>query len=395
MPITPIPVTAYTLSNALGLGKGEVLARLRADKSGLRQCDFEGVNFDCWIGRVPGIEQAAVRADLVEFDCRNNRLAQVGLEQDGFVQAVERARRSYGRERIGLFLGTSTSGIQEAEIAYANRDGKGGALPTGFRYHATQNCYSLTDFCRRYLDIAGPAFTISTACSSSSKVFATAQRHLDAGLCDAAVVGGVDSLCLTTLYGFHSLGLIAEQACAPWGRERGGISIGEAAGFALLERAADGAVPMLLGYGESSDAHHMSTPHPQGVGAAQAMEQALLSAGVQIQELDYINLHGTGTRLNDASEDQALQHFQHRAVCSSTKGWTGHTLGAAGITEAAITLLALDNGFIPANLGRGEADPALATAVQIQPAAQRIKLAMSNSFGFGGSNCSLIFGGRP
>ncbi len=392
MPVTPIPVTAYTLSNALGRGKSAVLARLRGSDSGLRPCDFEDVGFPCWIGRIPGIEEVPVRADLAEFDCRNNRLAQIGLEQDGFTQAVEQARQRYGRERIGLFLGTSTSGIREAEMAYAHRDRANDSLPSGFRYQTTQNCYSLTDFCRRYLDIAGPAFSISTACSSSSKVFAAARRHIDAGLCDAAVVGGTDSLCLTTLYGFHSLGLIAEHACAPWGLERAGISIGEAAGFALLERDAKDAPAALLGYGESSDAHHMSTPHPEGAGAARAIELALRSAGIPAGELDYINLHGTGTRLNDSSEDRALQHFQHTAACSSTKGWTGHTLGAAGITEAAITLLAMETGLVPGNLGLGEADPALTTPVRTISSEQTVNYAMSNSFGFGGSNCSLVFG---
>lgn len=392
MPVSPLPITAYTLSNALGLGKAEILVRLRGAHGGLRPCDLEQVVFPCWIGRIPGIEEAPVPADLAAYDCRNNRLAQIGLEQDGFVQAVENAKRRYGKERIGLFLGTSTSGIQEAEIAYARRAGD--TLPAEFRYHTTHNCFSLTDFCRRYLGIAGPSLTISTACSSSSKVFAAARRHLDAGLCDAAVVGGVDSLCLTTLYGFHSLGLIAEQACAPWGLERGGISIGEAAGFALLEREADAAALALLGYGESSDAYHMSTPHPEGAGAALAIGQALQNAGIQARDLDYINLHGTGTRLNDASEDRALQCFEHRAACSSTKGWTGHTLGAAGITEAGITLLAIENGFIPGNLGRGAPDPTLATAVQLLTSERPVDRAMSNSFGFGGSNCSLVFGRR-
>jgi 3-oxoacyl-[acyl-carrier-protein] synthase-1 len=177
--------------------------------------------------------------------------------------------------------------------------------------------------------------------------------------------------------------------------ERSGISIGEAAGFALLERDATNHVPALLGYGESSDAYHMSTPHPDGAGAAQAMEHALLRANIQAQDLDYITLHGTGTKLNDASEDRGLQHLQHSAACSSIKGWTGHTLGAAGITEAVITLLAIENGFIPGNLGRGEVDPELATAVQTESSEQGVEVAMSNSFGFGGSNCSLIFGRRP
>jgi len=392
MRLTPIPITTYTLSNALGRGKEAVFDRLAKGGSGLTRCNLEDVNFDCWTGRVDGIEQEPVREDLRRFDCRNNRLAQIGLEEDGFIDSVETSKQRYGRERIGLFLGTSTSGIQETERAYARRDPATDALPADFRYETTHNSYSLTGFCRRFLGIGGPAFIISTACSSSTKVFAAACRYINAGLCDAAVVGGVDSLCLTTLYGFHSLGLISEIACSPWGKDRGGISIGEAAGFALLERPGAVADIALLGYGESSDAYHMSTPHPKGEGAALAIAGALESAGITAGDLDYINLHGTGTSLNDASEDQALQRFEHQAECSSTKGWTGHTLGAAGITEAVIAFLSLERGLIPANINRGEADPALATAVAVDNLHKPVKRVMSNSFGFGGTNCSLVFG---
>ncbi|MGD8589162.1 MAG: beta-ketoacyl-[acyl-carrier-protein] synthase family protein [Chromatiales bacterium] len=390
----PVPVSAYTLSNGLGRGKEAVFERLAQGNSALTASSLGASGPDCWIGRVSGIEQEPLRDDLIRYDCRNNRLARIGLEQDGFVEAVEDAKSSYGRTRIGLFLGTSTSGIAAAEDAYARRDKVTDALPPDFRYETTQNGFSLTDFCRRYLDLAGPALTLSTACSSSAKVFAAASRYLQAGVCDAAVVGGVDSLCLTTVFGFHSLGLISSTACSPWGRQRGGISIGEAAGFALLERANPAAEIALLGYGESSDAYHMSTPDPQGKGAALTIANALRAAGIEAADLDYINLHGTGTRLNDASEDRGLQQFAFNAVCSSTKGWTGHTLGAAGITEAAITLLGLERGLIPANINRGEIDPALTTEVTTENLWQPVHLAMSNSFGFGGSNCSLVFG-RP
>ncbi|MCB1859347.1 MAG: beta-ketoacyl-[acyl-carrier-protein] synthase family protein [Gammaproteobacteria bacterium] len=392
MRLTPLHVTAYTLSNALGRGKAAVFDSLTKGQSGLTHCDLESVNFSCWIGRVGGIEQEPVRKDLQHFDCRNNRLAQIGLEQDGFVGIIEGAIQRYGKARIGLFLGTSTSGIQETEHAYAKRDLITEALPSSFRYETTQNVNSLTDFCGRFLDIEGPALTISTACSSSSKVFATAYRFIDSGFCDAAVVGGVDSLCLTTLYGFHSLGLISEVACTPWGKTRTGISIGEAAGFALLERRAARPNIALLGYGESGDAYHMSSPHPEGKGAALAISKALERAGITADDLDYINLHGTGTQLNDISEDKALQQFDHHAGCSSTKGWTGHTLAAAGITEAAIAFLGLEQGLIPANINRGEADPELATAVVAENQWQSLKTVMSNSFGFGGTNCSLVFG---
>ena len=392
MRTSPIPVTAYTLSNGLGLGKEAVFERLVKGNSALTACRLSDTGPDCWISQVEGIEQTPVRDDLIHYDCRNNRLAQIGLEQDGFVAAVETAKTAYGRARVGIFLGTSTSGIAAAEDAYTRRDPVSDSLPTDFHYETTQNCFSLTDFCRRYLDIDGPALTISTACSSSAKVFAAASRYLQAGLCDAAIVGGVDSLCLTTVYGFHSLALISPTACAPWGKQRGGISIGEGAGFALLERTNSEAQIALLGYGESSDAYHMSTPDPQGKGAALAIANALQSAGIEAADLDYINLHGTGTKLNDASEDQGLQYFEFSAACSSTKGWTGHTLGAAGITEAAISFLSLERGLIPANVKHGEIDPALTTQVTTENLWRPVNLAMSNSFGFGGSNCSLVFG---
>lgn len=176
------------------------------------------------------------------------------------------------------------------------------------------------------------------------------------------------------------------------GKTRTGISIGEAAGFALLERRAARPNIALLGYGESGDAYHMSSPHPEGKGAALAISKALERAGITADDLDYINLHGTGTQLNDISEDKALQQFDHHAGCSSTKGWTGHTLAAAGITEAAIAFLGLEQGLIPANINRGEADPELATAVVAENQWQSLKTVMSNSFGFGGTNCSLVFG---
>ena len=212
------------------------------------------------------------------------------------------------------------------------------------------------------------------------------------GLCDAAVVGGVDSLCLTTLYGFNSLQLVSPDLCCPCAPGRAGISIGEAAGFALLERDADAAYT-LLGYGESSDAYHMSTPHPEGRGAAKAIKNALTSASLSVSDIDYINLHGTATPSNDAAEDRAVTSvFGSDVACSSTKGWTGHTLGAAGITEALICMLVLENQFLPASLNLTAPDPALKIQMLSENSKQNVKNVISNSFGFGGSNCSLIFG---
>ena len=236
------------------------------------------------------------------------------------------ARQEYGAERIGVFIGTSTSGLLQAELAYRSRDPETGALPADFHYAQTQNSFSVADFTQRYLGLAGPVFAVSSACSSSAKVFGNAARMIAAGVCDAAVVGGVDTLCLTTLYGFNSLELLSRNPCRPFDVERDGISIGEGAGFALLKKP-EGHLPrrrvLLLGLGESSDAHHMSTPHPEGLGARLAMERALADARVTPDDIDYINLHGTGTRTNDASEDKAVSGLFGDTPCSSTKGFTG------------------------------------------------------------------------
>jgi 3-oxoacyl-[acyl-carrier-protein] synthase-1 len=382
--------------NCLGAGAQATLEALREKRSGLAPCDFETVGLDTHIGRVPELETLSVRADLGAYDCRNNRLAQLGLEQDDFAAAVAAACTKYGAERIGAFMATSTSGILETELAYRHRDPRTGALPAGFRYAETQNTFSLADFVRRYLGLQGPAFVVSCACSSSAKVFGNAARLMAAGVCDAAVVGGVDSLCLTTLYGFHSLGLTARAPCRPYDLEREGISIGEGAGFALLERvdadALRGAIT-LLGIGESCDAHHMSTPHPEGLGARLAMQRALDSAGLSPSAVDYINLHGTATPTNDASEDKAaFALFGKAAPCSSTKGATGHLLGAAGVTEAIISMLAIRHGLLPGSVHTRHVDPELKCDYLTETRAARVKIALSNSFGFGGNNCSLVLG---
>jgi 3-oxoacyl-[acyl-carrier-protein] synthase-1 len=217
-----------------------------------------------------------------------------------------------------------------------------------------------------------------------------------AGLCDAAVVGGVDTLCLTTLYGFHSLELTSRRPCRPFDAERDGISIGEGAGFVLLERigvASDAGANRLLGIGDSGDAHHMSTPHPDGLGARLAMQRALDSAGLAPGDIDYVNLHGTGTRSNDASEDRAVSSvFEPATPCSSTKGATGHLLGAAGITEVIVSLLAIEHGVMPGSAHTAQVDPAMQCNYLIEPRRARVRRVLSNSFGFGGSNCSVVLG---
>jgi 3-oxoacyl-[acyl-carrier-protein] synthase-1 len=333
---------------------------------------------------------------MAAADCRNNRLAQLALAQDGFLDAVARARSRYGAHRVGLCLGTSTSGLLHTELAYRHRDASTGALPRAFDYAATQNSFSLGRFVQAQLELEGPAVVTSTACSSSAKVFGSAARMMAAGLCDAAVVGGADSLCLTTLYGFASLELLSNAPCRPFDSDRNGISIGEGAGFALLERGQaeePAGTLQLLGVGESSDAHHMSTPHPEGAGARAAMQRALSSAALAARDIDYINLHGTATRSNDAAEDRAVYDlFGTSAACSSTKGATGHLLGAAGIAEAIICWLAMREQFMPGSANTQRVDPSLRVRYLLDNGKQAPMRVMSNSFGFGGSNCSLVFG---
>lgn len=386
-------ITSFTAVNALGSGTNAIRQRLQSGESGLRPCDFDGADIRTWIGRVDGLEIAPVGGSLAAYDCRNNRLAQLGLQQDGFESAVARARARYGAGRLGVFLGTSTSGMLETEQAY--RIHGGAALGENYSYLHTQDIFSVAGFTRAYLGLEGPAVGLSTACSSSAKAFASAHRYINAGLCDAAVVGGVDSLCLTTLYGFHSLELTADAPCRPWDMERSGLNIGEAAGFALLEPAPqEGDQGLaLLGYGESSDAYHMSSAHPEGAGAEIAMQEALTRAGIRPESVDYINLHGTATISNDAAEDLAVVRvFDTRTPCSSTKGFTGHTLGAAGITEAVIACLCIAYGFMPANHNLRQQDPALKANILTEYRLQTVNRVLSNSFGFGGSNCSLLFG---
>jgi 3-oxoacyl-[acyl-carrier-protein] synthase I len=400
-PFAPLEVSAFTATSNLGRGLAATWAAIESQRTHLKRCDFMELSLPTWIGEVAGLEQLAMPAGFEEFDCRNNRLAMLGLEQDAFSQTVRTALQRYGSQRVGLFLGSSTSGLLQTERAYRARDAATGALPSWLHYRQTHNMFSLADFVSQYLNMTGPASVVSVACASSAKVFATAARAIATGVIDAAVVGGVDTLCLTTLYGFASLQLLSPQPCRPFDINRSGISIGEAAAFALLERPARGAPAaggsgprlLLLGFGESSDAHHMSSPHPQGLGAKSAIQQALIRAELEPQNIDYINLHGTATPSNDSAEDAAVHAiFGGLVPVSSTKAAHGHTLGAAGALEAAVSLLALRHGLMPGGLNLLDRDPALHSPYLTHNQPKRLRRIMSNSFGFGGANCSLVFG---
>lgn len=394
-----IAIRAYTVTTAVGRGRAALLQALRARRSGLKHCDFRphpgAAQLDTWIGEVEGLDAVALPPGNERFNCRNNRLAWLGLQQDGFLDAARAAVTRHGARRVAVIIGTSTSGLLQAEEAYRQRDAEG-RLPAAFDYAATLNNYSGPAFVAAVTGAQGPAYAISTACSSSAKVFPAAARLIRAGLIDAAIVGGVDTLCEITLNGFGSLELLSREPCKPYDRERSGISIGEGAGFALLERAVaadDEDTLILAGAGESSDGHHMSTPHPEGKGAEQSMRAALAAAGLDAARVDYINLHGTATRSNDVAEGRAVHAVFGEAVpSSSTKAWFGHLLGAAGIAESAVALLAIEAAMKPGTLNTTQPDPDCPNRLLLDNVEARCDIALTNSFGFGGSNCSLIFG---
>ena len=408
-PMPPLAIRAYTATTALGTGRDAQAAALQARRGGLRRNDFGAAvadsRLDTWIGRVDGLETSPLPTQWAQWECRNNRLAWLALQQDRILDTVAALRERHGAGRVAIVLGTSTASIGATEEAYARlEDGDGSAMgekkamagifPADLRRACVHTPHSLGGFVQAATGLHGPCVTVATACSSSAKVFAQAARLIHAGIVDAALVGGVDTLCGSVLYGFNSLGLVSATPCRPFDAARDGLSLGEAGGFAVLERAARGdAAPQLRGYGESSDAHHMSTPHPEGLGARIAMQQALQRAGAAAGEVGYLNLHGTATPANDAVEARAVAAlFPGTLHAGSTKGWTGHTLGAAGIVESVFALLALDRGLLPGTLNSTGADPACGPQVRFDNAERSLRYAMNNSFGFGGNNCSLLFG---
>jgi 3-oxoacyl-[acyl-carrier-protein] synthase-1 len=391
----PLAIRAYTATTALGRGREAQADALRSRSGGLRRNDFiDGL--DAWIGRVDGLEQSPLPARFARWECRNNRLAWMALQQDGMFDAIVELRGRHGAERVALVLGTSTASIGETEAAYAGARPDAAGAPQfaeGMRRPIVHTPHSLGDFVQEATGLRGPCVTVATACSSSAKVFAQAARLIEAGVADAAVVGGVDTLCGSVLFGFNSLGLVSTRACRPFDAARDGLSLGEAGGFALLERAGAHDDLQLRGYGESSDAHHMSTPHPEGLGARLAMADALARAGIEASAVGYLNLHGTATPANDAVEARAVAAlFPDTLHAGSTKGWTGHTLGAAGIVESIFALIALQDGLLPGTLNSVDADAACGPQVRFDNVDRVIGHAMNNSFGFGGNNCSLVFG---
>jgi 3-oxoacyl-[acyl-carrier-protein] synthase I len=392
--IPPVAVTAYTALSDCGLGKHTLLHALQHNQSFLKPLNLFKVNFPTVVGEIRQ-PLDKIRSELELYQSRNAQVALTALnyQPDGVRSAVEAAKMRYGADRIGVVIGTSTSGLYETEAAYAYLL-QHEEMPDDFHF-LSRHAYQATGrFLQLELGLTGVCFAVSTACSSGAKAIAAGKRLIAGGVCDAVLVGGVDTLCRLTLRGFSSLELIAATACTPMDKNRNGINIGEAAGLLLLEKvtAENQHCAQLLAVGESSDAYHMSHPHPEGAGAVLAMQKALSFAGLNPEQVDYLNLHATATKINDAVEAKAVYTvFGDRVPCSGTKGITGHTLGAAGALETIIALLAIENKLIPANTGFTQADADCRCQIVSEPRLQQpLKIAMSNSFGFGGNNASLI-----
>jgi 3-oxoacyl-[acyl-carrier-protein] synthase-1 len=347
------------------------------------------VPFDAPSGAL-GVAAPALPAALASYDSPTARLAAAALDE---IRApLHRALARHGAERVALVVGTTTAGLARTEEAHAHLV-RTGALPASYDVQRQHSFGGLLDLLRELTRIRGAAYVVSTACSASAKAFGSAQRLLRTGVADAVLVGGVDALAQTTLRGFHALEILSPEPCKPFSRLRRGINLGEGAAWLLLEREADGPA-CLLGVGESSDAHHMSAPHPEGAGALAAMSSALEQGGTSAHEIDYVNAHSPGTKLNDLSEALAVATLLGAdAPVASTKGYTGHLLGAGGATEAVFSIVAIEQGWIPESLGADPADDTLGISIQTSRVERPCRRVLSNSFAFGGSNVSLLFGG--
>ena len=385
-----ITLTAAGMVNALGNNLDEIAGNLQANIAPGIERDRDGwlQKGECWVGRVTG-NLPDVPPELAQYNSRNNRLLLAALAQ--IRPQVDEAITRYGNERVAVVLGTSTSGLDEGDRMVSGTHA--GKPPAAYRY-GQQELGDPSRFLSDYLQLFGPALTISTACSSSARAIITGKRLIESGMVDAAIVGGADTLSRMPINGFNSLESLSNVRCKPFSAERNGITIGEAGALILLTKE-PGEV-QLLGVGDSSDAWHMSAPHPEGVGAIRAIEMALGEAKLRPQDIGYINLHGTATRLNDEIEAKVVnQLFGESVPCSSTKHLTGHTLGAAGACEAVLCYLLLSRGLpLPAqDFTDVHQDLTLAPCGLLgasQPFTKPIML--SNSFAFGGNNTSLIFG---
>lgn len=391
----PVYLNELGIINALGCGKADVYHNMLAGKApGMGRMTTPVTQRNFYVGQVIDA-LPAIPAGLSAFGSRNNQLILAALQQ--IEPAIKAALARYSPARVGVVMGSSTGGVAEAELAFAELHASG-SFPPGFSYRQQEIGVS-AEFIADYFQIKGPVYSISTACSSSGKVFASARGLIEQDICDVVVVGGADSLCELTLNGFKALEALADECCNPLSSNRKGINIGEGAALFLMSSEPRGV--LMAGVGESSDAFHMTAPEPNGEGARQAMQAALVEARLDASAIDYINLHGTGTRLNDGMEcNAAYALFGSRVLASSSKPLTGHTLGAAGATEAALCWLLLNNADVFAavpHIYDGQFDPAFSqlTLCETATTSVPVNFAMSNSFAFGGSNVSVILGRLP
>lgn len=377
---------------AAGNSRAEIIKRLLAgDRSGLIETDQFSFGRKVIVGRV-GCELPQIDQCYSYYNCRNNQLLLGALSQ--IIGTVKKMINTFGTDRVGVVLGTSTSGVRSTESALAY-EVKNGVLPDQFHYKQ-QQMGAGADFLATYLGINGPAYTISTACSSSGKAIASARRLINLGICDAVIVGGADSLCSLTVNGFAALESLSTGLCKPFGAHRDGINIGEAASLFVLSKE-PGPVT-LQGIGATSDAYHFSAPDPEGTAVIRAMQIALNEAGKTPDQIDYLNLHGTATVLNDAMESKAVNTvFGAQPAASSSKGMTGHTLGAAAALELGFCWLLLssddEQGALIPNINDDEPDtelPPLNLVKNNQKLGRPITTCQSNSFAFGGNNLSIV-----
>jgi 3-oxoacyl-[acyl-carrier-protein] synthase-1 len=383
----PLLVTGYSMLSALGRGRQHHLDALASGTTGLGPSPIP-LEFATATGDVK-IELPELPTDMLPWSTRLARMA-AALLQD-IDEPLRRAREKWRPERIAVLLGTSTAGAETTEVAY-RQFVEGGKFPRDYDFQRQHTFGAVLTVVRKLTGCNGPSWMASTACTSSGKTFATAQRLIAADVIDAAIVGGIDTLCTMTLQGFNSLQALDRVACRPFRAARNGISIGEGGSFALVEREGDARV-LIEGVGETSDAYHISAPHPQGLGAQTAMSDALAAAGRKPEDIDHVNAHGTGTHLNDTAEANAIKVVLGTDVpCVSTKAYTGHTLGAAAALEMAFSACAIEEGFLPPAIGDGDIDPKIEVNIPTEKTTGKFERVLSNSFAFGGNNVSLLIG---
>jgi len=382
---TPLRVTGYSLLSALGANRTQHLEALSAGRTGLGPAPMP-LPFETAVGEVR-CQLPNLPAPLAERSTRIARMAALLLQE--LEEPLRKARERYRPERIAILLGTSTAGAETTERAYKEFV-EVGSFPERYDFQNQHTFGAVLKVVSQLCGAKGPAWMTSTACTSSGKPFASAARLMSAGVIDAAIVGGIDTLCTMTLLGFQSLQALDYQACRPFHPDRNGISIGEGGALALVERQGDARV-LVSGIGETNDAYHISAPHPEGRGALSAMQLALEQAGCKPQDIDHVNAHGTGTKLNDSAEAKAISSLIGNDVpVVSTKGYTGHTLGAAAAIEFGFCASAIEEGWIPPSLRVGEVDAGIDVNVVTQRTEGSFKRVLSNSFAFGGNNVSLL-----